>query len=59
MSRAASAKHRAHIQDLRAGVVKDLFRQYVPEESVEEQWDGEGLQVALKADLERKKDKPE
>src|SRR5260221_541468 len=27
------------IADLRRGVVSDLFRQYVPEESVEEQWD--------------------
>ena len=39
------------IADLRAGVVADLFRTYVPEESVEEQWDMAGLQVALKAEL--------
>src|SRR6266404_3554354 len=42
-----SADVSGHIQDLRAGVVKDLFRQFVPEESVEEQWDSDGLQVAL------------
>jgi preprotein translocase subunit SecA len=39
------------ISDLRAGVVTDLFRQYVPEESVEEQWDIAGLETALKAEL--------
>ena len=39
------------IADLRAGVVRDLFRSYVPEESVEEQWDIDGLQAALRADL--------
>ncbi|MGH8741010.1 MAG: preprotein translocase subunit SecA, partial [Burkholderiales bacterium] len=39
------------IADLRAGVVADLFRTYVPEESVEEQWDLPGLQTALKAEL--------
>ncbi len=39
------------IADLRVGVVTDLFRQYVPEESVEEQWDIDGLQNALKAEL--------
>ena len=37
--------------DLREGVVGDLFRTYVPEESVEEQWDVTGLQAALKAEL--------
>jgi preprotein translocase subunit SecA len=40
------------IADLRAGVVADLFRVYVPEESVEEQWDVAGLQNALKAELQ-------
>jgi preprotein translocase subunit SecA len=39
------------IADLRAGVVADLFRTYVPEESVEEQWDIPGLEAALKAEL--------
>jgi preprotein translocase subunit SecA len=39
------------IADLRRGVVTDLFRQYVPEESVEEQWDLPGLETALKAEL--------
>jgi preprotein translocase subunit SecA len=39
------------IADLRAGVVADLFRSYVPEESVEEQWDLSGLQAAFKAEL--------
>ena len=41
----------ARIADLRAGVVTDLFRQFVPAESVEEQWDIAGLETALKADL--------
>jgi preprotein translocase subunit SecA len=39
------------ISDLRAGVVADLFRQYVPEESVEEQWDIAGLEAALNAEF--------
>ena len=39
------------ITDLREGVVSDLFRLYVPEESVEEQWDIAGLERALKAEL--------
>ncbi|HLX79705.1 MAG TPA: preprotein translocase subunit SecA [Burkholderiales bacterium] len=39
------------ITDLRAGVATDLFRQYVPEESVEEQWDIAGLETALNAEL--------
>jgi preprotein translocase subunit SecA len=39
------------IADLRAGVVTDLFRQFVPEDSVEEQWDIGGLETALKAEL--------
>jgi preprotein translocase subunit SecA len=41
----------ARIADLRSGVITDLFRQYVPAESVEEQWDVPGLETALKADL--------
>ena len=41
----------ARIADLRAGVIADLFRGFVPEESVEEQWDVKGLETALKAEL--------
>jgi preprotein translocase subunit SecA len=40
------------ITDLRAGVISDLFQQYVPPESVEEQWDLAGLEGALKAELQ-------
>jgi len=40
-----------NIASLREGVVADVFRQYVPEDSVEEQWDAAGLQTALQADL--------
>jgi preprotein translocase subunit SecA len=40
------------IADLRAGVVSDLFRMYVPEDSVEEQWDIGGLETALKSELQ-------
>jgi preprotein translocase subunit SecA len=39
------------IADLRGGVLRDLFRTYVPEESVEEQWDIGGLENALKAEF--------
>jgi preprotein translocase subunit SecA len=41
----------ARIGDLRAGVLTDLFRTYVPAESVEEQWDVKGLEGALKSEL--------
>jgi len=41
----------ARISDLRAGVVNDTFRMYVPEESVEEQWDIAGLEGALKSEF--------
>jgi preprotein translocase subunit SecA len=41
----------ARIADLRAGVLADMFRLHVPEESVEEQWDIAGLEGALKADF--------
>jgi preprotein translocase subunit SecA len=41
----------ARIADLRAGVIADLFRTHIPEESVEEQWDVKGLQAALEAEL--------
>jgi preprotein translocase subunit SecA len=40
------------IADLRAGVVSDLFRMYVPEDSVEEQWDIAGLETGLKSELQ-------
>jgi preprotein translocase subunit SecA len=36
---------------MRQGVVHDLFREYVPAESVEEQWHLGGLEAALNADL--------
>jgi preprotein translocase subunit SecA len=42
----------ARIADLRAGVITDLFRMYVPEESVEEQWDIAGLESGLKSELQ-------
>src|SRR4051812_40837130 len=41
----------ARIADLRAGVISDLLRIYVPEESVEEQWDIAGLEGALKSEF--------
>jgi preprotein translocase subunit SecA len=41
----------ARITDLRAGVIADLFRLYVPEESVEEQWDIAGLEAALRSEF--------
>jgi preprotein translocase subunit SecA len=40
------------IADLRTGVLQDLFRLYVPDESVEEQWDIAGLENALKAEMQ-------
>jgi preprotein translocase subunit SecA len=40
------------VSDLRTGVIGDLFRTYVPDDSVEEQWDIAGLETALKADLQ-------
>jgi preprotein translocase subunit SecA len=39
------------IGDLRAGVLTDLFRNFVPAESVEEQWDVKGLEGTLKSEL--------
>jgi preprotein translocase subunit SecA len=41
----------ARITDLRTGVLNDMFRMYVPDESVEEQWDIAGLEAALKAEF--------
>jgi preprotein translocase subunit SecA len=46
-----SADVSERISDLREGVLADLFRQFVPEDSVEEQWDAAGLEAALKAEL--------
>jgi preprotein translocase subunit SecA len=40
------------IADLRTGVITDLVRGYIPEDSVEEQWDIAGLETALKAELQ-------
>ncbi len=40
------------VQALREGVVTDLFRAHVPEESVEEQWDIPGLEKALASELQ-------
>ncbi|QRR35240.1 preprotein translocase subunit SecA [Hydrogenophaga sp. YM1] len=39
---------RAQIDALRNGAMTDLVQQYVPEESVEEQWDLPGLEKALR-----------
>ncbi|MSQ53347.1 MAG: preprotein translocase subunit SecA [Betaproteobacteria bacterium] len=39
------------ISSLRHGVIGDIFRTYVPEESVEEQWDIEGLCKAYLSEL--------
>ena len=40
------------VQALREGVVTDIFRAYVPEESMEEQWDIAGLEKAYAAELQ-------
>ncbi|WP_298398450.1 preprotein translocase subunit SecA [uncultured Azonexus sp.] len=37
---------------MRHSVLREIFRLYVPEESVEEQWDMEGLERALAADMQ-------
>jgi len=42
-----SADVDALLEGLRQGVFEDLFRRYVPAESVEEQWDLKGLEQAL------------
>jgi preprotein translocase subunit SecA len=42
------------IDAMRQGVIHDLFRQYVPAESVEEQWHLGGLETALAAELSLK-----
>src|SRR3989475_6580941 len=41
----------ALVTRFRPGVLVDIVRQFVPEESVEEQWDIAGLETALKAEL--------
>jgi preprotein translocase subunit SecA len=41
----------ARVADLREGVIADMFRVHIPEDSVEEQWDVAGLEGALKAEL--------
>jgi len=41
----------ATIADLRSGVLRDMLLQYIPEDSIEEQWDIAGLERALKAEL--------
>ena len=47
-----SADHAGEqVQALRNGVIKDIFRAHIPEESVEEQWDVDGLTKTLAADL--------
>ncbi|MBB5392674.1 MULTISPECIES: preprotein translocase subunit SecA [unclassified Herbaspirillum] len=43
-----SAEMAEMIASLREGVFTDLFREYVPAESMEEQWDIPGLQAVLK-----------
>ncbi|ALD91607.1 preprotein translocase subunit SecA [Cupriavidus gilardii] len=39
------------IKSLREGVLVDLFREYVPAESMEEQWDIDGLEKRLRDDF--------
>jgi preprotein translocase subunit SecA len=40
------------VRALRQGVVSDLFRAFVPDESVEEQWDIKGLEKAYASELQ-------
>jgi preprotein translocase subunit SecA len=40
------------ITAMRHGVIEDIFRLYVPADSVEEQWDMEGLERALQSELQ-------
>jgi preprotein translocase subunit SecA len=40
------------ISAMRAGVIADIFRVHVPVDSVEEQWDMDGLERALQAELQ-------
>ncbi|HKO88793.1 MAG TPA: preprotein translocase subunit SecA, partial [Burkholderiales bacterium] len=39
------------VKSLRDGVVEDLFRTHIPADSVEEQWDAEGLDAVLQGEL--------
>ncbi len=39
------------VTDLRVGYFTDVFRQYVPEETVEEQWDLDGLRTKLQKEF--------
>jgi preprotein translocase subunit SecA len=41
----------SQVRDLRHGVLTDMFRAHVPEESVEEQWDLEAIEKDLQAEL--------
>ena len=43
-----SAEIRETIGNLRHGALEAVFREYIPEESVEEQWDLEGLETVLR-----------
>ncbi|MBX3591076.1 MAG: preprotein translocase subunit SecA [Burkholderiaceae bacterium] len=45
-----SSEFTERVRDLRHRVFTDLFRQFVPAESVEEQWDVAGLQKVLETD---------
>ncbi len=45
-----SADVSATVSNLRHGSIEDIFRAYVPVESVEEQWDLDGLQSTLASD---------
>ena len=42
----------AQVKDFRDGVITDYFHAHVPPESIEEQWDLEGLQRALAAEVD-------
>ena len=42
------------ITAMRQGLIHDMFRTYVPAESIEEQWDMHGLETALAAELQLK-----
>jgi len=43
---------REMVEDVRGDVVSATVRKYVPQESIDEQWDLPGLQTALSADLD-------
>src|SRR6267142_1945372 len=50
MTGRSRCRSEAMIEGLRRGFFSELFRAYVPEESVEEQWDVEGLVKVLADD---------